>query len=281
MELLQLKYFCDAAQTESFSATARKYSVPASNISQSVHRLEKGLGVSLFTRTANRIRLSDDGEIFLRGVKTALLSLENAKKAVQSRGEIRGEIRICILTNRRIVTKVIGEFKKQYPDVTFKIKHFKAHEADSFDVIIGDGQVYPAGFSATKLIEEKLMLAVHKDYIGQAQSLPSLRFITMQKTASQYFYTTETCKKLGFVPNIAIETDDPSYVRAYIEMGLGAAIVPVFSWEGLFSEQIYFKDIGDFSRTTFLYVNQNRYATPAIQLFHRAIVKACKNTQNG
>ncbi len=278
MELLQLKYFCDAAQTESFSATARKYSVPASNISQSVHRLEKELGVSLFERTANRIRLSDDGKIFLSGVKDALLSLENAQKAVQSRGEIRGEIRICILTNRRIVTKAIGEFKKKYPDVTFQIKHFMADEENSFDIIIGDGQMFPAGFTATKLIEEKLMLAVHKDYIGQAQSLPSLRFITMQKTASQHFYTTDICKKLGFSPNIAIETDDPSYVRAYIEMGLGAAIVPVFSWKGLFSEQVCFKDIGDFSRTTFLYVNQNRYATPAISLFHRSLVKACKNT---
>lgn len=48
MELLQLKYFCDAAETENFSKTAKKYLVPTSNISQSIKRLERELGVELF-----------------------------------------------------------------------------------------------------------------------------------------------------------------------------------------------------------------------------------------
>ena len=43
MELLQHKYFCDAAETEKFSRTAEKFLVPISNISQSVKRLEKEL----------------------------------------------------------------------------------------------------------------------------------------------------------------------------------------------------------------------------------------------
>ena len=113
MELLQLKYFCDAAQTENFSETAKKFSVPPSNISQSIHRLEKELGTELFERTANRIRLSHDGKIFSDGAKKALACLENAKTAVQDTGELRGEIKIGILTNRRVVTEVIGTFKKQ------------------------------------------------------------------------------------------------------------------------------------------------------------------------
>ena len=48
MELLQLKYFRDAAETENFSATAKNFGVPASDISQSIKRLEKellGLGI--------------------------------------------------------------------------------------------------------------------------------------------------------------------------------------------------------------------------------------------
>ena len=41
MELLQLKYFCDAAECENFSRTAEKYRVPTSNISQTVKRLDR------------------------------------------------------------------------------------------------------------------------------------------------------------------------------------------------------------------------------------------------
>ena len=64
MELLQLAYFCDAAITQNFSKTAEKYSVPTSNISQSIRRLEKELSVTLFDRTANRVSLNKEGLLF-------------------------------------------------------------------------------------------------------------------------------------------------------------------------------------------------------------------------
>ena len=64
MELLQLKYFCDAAKNLNFSKTARKYTVPPSNISQSIKRLEKSLGYPLFLRHANKIILTERGKRF-------------------------------------------------------------------------------------------------------------------------------------------------------------------------------------------------------------------------
>ena len=36
MELLQLTYFCDAAESQNFSHTAQKFRVPPSNVSQKV-----------------------------------------------------------------------------------------------------------------------------------------------------------------------------------------------------------------------------------------------------
>ena len=64
MELLQLLYFCDAAETQNFSGTARKYNVPTTGISQSIKRLEKELGVLLFDRTSNGISLNKRGKDF-------------------------------------------------------------------------------------------------------------------------------------------------------------------------------------------------------------------------
>ena len=72
MELLQLKYFCDAAETENFSLTAKKFSIPPSGVSQAIKRLEDELGTELFARGANRITLNEQGRIFYDGVKKAL-----------------------------------------------------------------------------------------------------------------------------------------------------------------------------------------------------------------
>ena len=71
MELLQLKYFCDAAETENFSLTAKKFEVPPSGISQTVKRLEEELGTELFIRGANRVSLNEQGRIFYGGGEKA------------------------------------------------------------------------------------------------------------------------------------------------------------------------------------------------------------------
>lgn len=273
MELLQLKYFCDAAQTENFSVTAKKFGVPASNISQSIHRLEQELETKLFERSANRVRLGNKGKMFYREAKQAMLCLENAQKAIRDDGKICGEINICILTNRRIVTEVIGAFKKQYPEVTFRIRHTLSENAESFDLIVGDDTLFISDFTAKKLLKEKLCLAVHKSHASE--KMQSLRFITMQKNSSQYFYTLEAGKLFGFVPNVAIETDDPFYVRKYIEMGLGAAIVPAFSWQGLFSDEICFVELENFNRITNVYTNNLRYKSRAVLKFQNALSDAC------
>ena len=60
MEMLQLKYFKDAAETQNFSKTAQKFTVPTSAVSQSIRRLEKEMGTPLFARTSNRITLNED-----------------------------------------------------------------------------------------------------------------------------------------------------------------------------------------------------------------------------
>ncbi|MET1167878.1 LysR family transcriptional regulator, partial [Bacillus velezensis] len=50
MNLEQLEYVVEIAKTKSFSAASEHLHVTQSAISQSVHRLEKELGIILFER---------------------------------------------------------------------------------------------------------------------------------------------------------------------------------------------------------------------------------------
>ena len=54
MELLQLKYFKDAAELENFSKAAKKNMVPQPSISYAIKKLEDELGVLLLTETVER-----------------------------------------------------------------------------------------------------------------------------------------------------------------------------------------------------------------------------------
>lgn len=274
MELLQLKYFCDAAETENFSLTAKKFEVPPSGISQTVKRLEEELGTDLFIRGANRVSLNEQGRIFYGGVKKALDAIDNAKAGIR-KGEtsVSGEIRISVLTNRRIVTSAIESFRMEHPAVNFFINHNPEADFRGFDLIISDEAIMDRGYEKKLLINEEILLAMCRENpVANAEELKPAdlreqRFITMPKGSSLFMHTNLICSLGGFVPNIAIQSDDPFYIRKYVELGLGIAFVPKFSWEGLFSDKVVLKKVGSFKRNTCIFYSRERYRSKAAKLF--------------
>ena len=137
MELLQLRYFCDAAECENFSATAKKFFVPPSAVSQSIKRLEQELETALFIRRANRIYLSDRGAQFYAKVKDALSLLEDAKNQVRDDG-VSGKVKLSIFINRRIVMETVERFSKAFPQAEIITKYNVSPDREDFDLIITD-----------------------------------------------------------------------------------------------------------------------------------------------
>lgn len=282
MELLQLKYFCDAAQCENFSQTARKFQVPVSNISQTIKRLETELGTELFYRQKNRISLNEQGEIFYKGAKEILDRLEETKLQIKDfDGEINGEIKILALTNRRIITNAIEQFKKKYAGCSFVLSHNHRANPDDFDIIIADENYSVKNYISHTLVCERILLAARKGYIAEdkpirVSDLINERFISMPSGSSLHLVTKCICNNAGFEPRIVIESDDPYYIRKYIELGLGVAFVPSLSWKGEFSDKIVLRDICDEQRKTCVYMPENRYISKSVKMFAKILLKTAQ-----
>ncbi len=279
MELLQLQYFCNAAETENFSKTARNYGVPTSNISQSIHRLENELGTSLFDRSSNRIFLNEQGKLLYSNIKTALMLIHDAKTKLCNHEKISGEIKILAETNRRIVTKAIEQFQKNYSNVIFFINHSAEYSIDKYDLIISDKILEQKNFTKHLLVVDKLLLAMKKDnpLVNNSQisvkDLENEKFITMNNKSGLYKLTNEICYAEGFTPNIVIQSDDPDYIRKYIEMGLGISFVPSLSWKGTFSENVECRQVFNIKRYTFAYLNTQKYISKATLTFLDTLLK--------
>ena len=282
MELLQLRYFCDAAQTQNFSKTAKKYLVPTSNISQSIKRLEKELGCELFEHRANKVILNDDGKRFFSSVVQALNLLDGAKDDIAGNADdIRGEIKLICACNRRNVTEAIEIFKHQHPQVNLTIYH--NIDADkNFDILISDICPYEYG-NRTLIIDEEICLAMHKSNpladkeITSVNQLEHERFITMSGESSIHKIMLKACADAGFTPNIAIQTDDPFYLRKYIELGLGIAFVPARSWQGLFSDKIVLKSVNNIRRKSFAYVPKTKSTKRSVEAFLNILIDVTKD----
>lgn len=280
MEILQLRYFCASAETENFTHTAKKYNVPASNISQSVSRLEKELGTKLFDRNSNKLTLNNQGVEFYKRIKNALILIDDATLAAkESKESFQGEIKLNICTNRRIVTTAIESFRKLYPDVSFLISHNPSDNTD-FDFIISDDLSRYEKYEKTLFVDEKILLAANKNTfknkkkISSLQDLADERFITMSPGTSMYRITAKMSEAGGFVPNIVIQSDDPFYIRKYVSMGLGIAFVPEITWKGLFDDNIEFFDICNCSRKTYIFQKKDRYMPAYTQKFSEHLVNS-------
>ena len=255
MELLQLTYFCDAALTENFSKTAEKYNVPPSNISQSIKRLEKELSAALFDRRANRVVLNDRGRAFYQQVRQALDLLESAREAAVGHGA-EDRLRLVIHVNRRIVMKAVERFQSHCPAVNIFTTHGFSGEQEA-DLIVSDRVMELPGFSREKLFREAIALAARRDLLPPgdlgADVLRDKPFITMAPGNSVHSLTEAICREMGFAPRIALQSEDPFYIRKCVELGLGLAVVPTFSWKGQFSDQVALYPMGDHSREVYLY----------------------------
>ncbi len=285
MELLQLKYFCYAAECESFSKTAKHFYVPASGISRTIKRLEEELKTPLFTRTANKIIINEQGKIFYKKVKNALLIIDDAKLQLGYMDDtVKGEIKILILANRRIITGAIEKFRAKYKDVNFIIYHSCYANAKDFDIIVSAEDI-KENFEKKLLLTEDIVLAMSKENILcekdkiSPKDLKMQKYITMSNGSSLYAQSKRICENMGFDPTIVIQTDDPFYVRKYVEINMGVAFIPQISWKGLFSDNIIFKKAGNHKRKTYIFFNKEKYINKATKLFAEMLSEYVKNKE--
>ena len=279
LEFLQLTYFCDAAKTQNFSETAKKFMVPPSDISQSIKRLERELGVELFTRHTNRVILNRTGAAFYEKVSEALKLLDEARASAT--GTSGGTLNICVNTNRRIVLLAIERMREEYPDVRIITKFGVGPFSDDFDLIISNDTLDAQNFVSEKILSEKVCLAVRRD--DQIANSPEIcadmlrdrPFITMYEGGDLYKLTVAICKKYGFSPRIAIQSDDPFYVRKCVELGLGVAFVPSISWRGQFSSDIILKEVSGYIRDTYVTYGARRHSSPFAKNFILMLKDEC------
>src|SRR5579859_7838187 len=78
MELRRLRYFVAVAEEENVTRAATRLHVSQPPLSRQIRSLEKELGVDLFDRSANRLRLTMAGETFLIEARALLQHADEA-----------------------------------------------------------------------------------------------------------------------------------------------------------------------------------------------------------
>lgn len=82
MELLQLRYFKELAESEHLSNTAKKLMISPPSLSLTISKLESELGVPLFDRSGRHLQLNDYGKIYYKYISKGLSSIDKGSQEI-------------------------------------------------------------------------------------------------------------------------------------------------------------------------------------------------------
>ena len=240
MELLQLKYFLAVAESEHMTNTAKQLHIAQPALTQSIHRLEQELGVSLFERAGRGIRLSPAGAYVRDRVKPAMETLENVARDVQlfQQGE-QGVVRVGVHAASGVAIDGIAAYSELNPHVSFDVTQDERERHR--DVIVTT--ITPRGSSTVENAVEKTpfserigIVVPASSALGDTASLADFaneRFIALAGSRRFREVCDTFCARRAFTPHIAFESDNPLVVKKMIGLGLGVGFWPDHSWGDL------------------------------------------------
>ena len=239
MELLQLRYFLEVAQTQHMTKTAEKLHVAQPALTQSIRRLERDLGVELFSREGRNIRLTPCGRYFYDRLQPVLKELDGAVLDVKQLAQTEKKtVRLNVLAASALVIDAVTAYKKSHGDINFQL--LQNEESDSYDIGISTRLFYQTDAQTEGEIfvcTEKILLAV-----PQAESCPAdgsaalsdfreAPFISLFGSKQFRWICDKFCAHAGFAPRIIFESDSPAAVKDMIAANMGVGFWPEFSWD--------------------------------------------------
>ncbi len=164
MELRHLRYFVAVAEAENVSRAALKLHISQPGLSRQIRDLEDELGFPLFERSAQSVRLTEAGHVFLIESRSVLDRVEVAVAAARAVAKGQGgELHIGYAPTLavRILPQIVRTFQDAMPGVRVRL-----HDLSTGEMVSG-------------LLEGRLHLALLER--PRAAMLRGLRFVELRR----------------------------------------------------------------------------------------------------
>ena len=240
MDYRHLKYFMEVAQQKSFSKAARNLHISQSAISRMIKSLEDELGVTLFIRNAKTVEITAPGTIFYNYAKRCLFVFEHLKSDFENEFNLKQdtiEIGLPPITDAHVFAKLLGEFKRTYPQIAIKLYEHgsKVIESSVQEGIIDVGIICTIpnkDFESFFLSEDEMCVVMPKGYpLEENREVPmkllaDYPLVLYRDDFNLHDDILANCKKIGFTPKVVFETSQRELMLQTVASGLGVAILP-------------------------------------------------------
>src|ERR1700761_4569848 len=245
LDIRQLHYFVAVAEDEHVGRAAERRHISQSPLSRQIAQLEEKLGLTLFERTQQRIRLTTDGRTFLEETK-ALLTHANRLESMARRLGRGDEGGLCIgyLENAMhsgVLPSALRTLQEDRPDVHIALYSYRSAEQlvglrqRSLDIalVCEPPAVDDAELACAQVLDDPMLLAIPAGHpLANARrfstdDLSKQKWIGVMHKEGPLRHDNfiAACAKAGFTPNIALEATEPLAALGLVAAGLGLTMV--------------------------------------------------------
>ncbi len=247
MNTKQIQYALALSETLNFSQVADQLGITQPALSKQIQHLEKELGVKLFDRNHNPLRLTGAGAHFMQEAQKLVYSEQQLLRSMeQFRSSERGELVIGVTPFRSlyILPDVVKQLRQRYPGVKVTLKEMgseqlrKSAAEGNVDLAVVNLPVDESVLEVYPMEADQLVLAVPKEmtqHISTAsedgqlgiKACGELPFVVVGKQQEMRQLFDKLCAQDDFTPNIGAEVVGISTAWAMALAGVGATLLPL------------------------------------------------------
>ena len=240
MDINQLEVLVTVAREKSFSRAADVLGRTQPAVSQSIRRLEKEVGESLFDRSSKDGTLTDAGNVVVEYARQILNLRQNAAAAIEELRDVKFG-KVTLSANEHTVFAVlpiVAEFQRRHPSVKIEVSRGVAsripEEIASRDVELGVLSFKPKdpGIGSVDIGTDELILITapkHKFAAKKQVSIKDLAdesFIAHNARSPYRRHVIDAFDRHNIRLNIAVELPSLEAIKRLVESGVGIALVP-------------------------------------------------------
>lgn len=241
MKLRQIQYFVSLARTKTFSEAAERVNVSQPALSQQIKKLENELEVSLVERMGKSIKLTEQGQNFLREAMKVLDSVRSAEASVHTDDDFSGgQLKLGIIptiapyflpTLMEQLNPESGEIELtiQEQQTDTLLQQLKIGEVDH---LLLSPPIPEEGIDIKRIGSESFYLAVSEDepIAGEDEitvdDITDAPILLLEEGHCLRDQTLSFCERQNVKPNVVFQGSSMQSILNLIEAGFGYTFVP-------------------------------------------------------
>jgi DNA-binding transcriptional LysR family regulator len=273
LSLREIEYVLTVANEENITRASEKLYIAQPSLSQAIKKIEDEVGFPLFTRVKNRIKLTEEGKLFVEAgsqINKTIRDLRNKLNEHSQLGFGHLSVGMPFHLGAILIPKALAVFRNKYPSVKVDLCENTSSELEhmimngSIDIAILPLPVENQNICYKPFITSRMMLIMAKDNPLCSQSYDMglgerFRYFDLKNAANEPFIignrgqrirsvTELIFKRASISPRIVLYSKNIETIKNIAVSGLGLALIP---------EQ-YLKNEDDLLPASFFYLDKSQ-----------------------